>query len=467
MKKTKIVCTIGPACEKIEVLEKMPKHGMNIARLNFSHANHEYHLSTIKKIEEINSKLEVPISILLDTQGPAIRLGTFAEKANLIEGEEVTITTKDVPCTKDLISVTYKKLPESVTKGSLIYIADGTIELKVKDVEGTEVKCEIIIGGEVNTRKNVNIPGVKVDLPALSEKDKDDIKFGAKHKVDFIAQSFIKSAQDVIATKKLLKELDSDAHLIAKIECMQAVEDIDNIIAAADGIMIARGDLGVQIPIEKVPGTQKMIIKKCNAAGKPVIVATQMLESMTYNSRPTRAEVTDVANAILDGADAIMLSGETARGKYPIRSVEMMGKIVAQTESRMLIFKLPKHAINLKVEDAISRSVCLTAHDVSAKAIVTCTFSGHTAKLISKYRPKLPVIAVTPHERDVKKLNIFWGIHPIQIPKVTNTDELIKEATKAVLKQNLLIKGDLVVITAGIPFNVPGNTNLMKVHTIE
>lgn len=467
MIRTKIICTIGPVSESPEMLEKLAKAGMNLARLNFSHGDHEEQGARIERIKEINKRLEVPISIVLDTQGPEIRLGIFKEKAFLKDGDEVTITTRDVFCDDKVIAVSYKKLPETVNVGDYIYIADGTIELKVKKIEGTEVLCEIVVGGDVNTKKNVSIPGAYVDLPSISEKDKKDIEFGAKNGIDFVAQSFTKTAQDVLDMKKLLKDNGSDAHVIAKIEDPQGLKNIDEIIKVADSIMVARGDLGVQIPIEQVANAQKLLIKKCACAAKPVIVATQMLESMTKSPRPTRAEVTDVANAIFDGADAIMLSGETAAGKYPIRAVEMMVKIAKQTESKLDFEGLSKCCEIIRVEDAISRSVCQTAFDLKAAAIITCTFSGHTARLISKNRPSTEVIAVTPQVKEIKKLNLCWGVHPLLIPLPSDTDDLIENAIKVVKAKNMVKKEDIVVLTAGIPFTTPGNINLMKVAVIE
>ena len=467
MIKTKIICTIGPASESPEMLEKLAKAGMTIARLNFSHGDYKEHELRFKRLRELSFKLEVPLAIMLDTQGPEIRLGIFKEKVMLQEGEETTLTTREISCDNKLISISYKKLPQTVKTGDYVYIADGTIELKVKKIEGTEVLCEIIVGGEVSTKKNVNIPGAIIDLPSISEKDREDIKFGVKHSMDFVAQSFVRTAQDVINMKQLLKENNSEAHVIAKIECMEALKNVDEIIKVADGIMVARGDLGVQIPIEQVANAQKLIIKKCDCAAKPVIVATQMLESMTKNPRPTRAEVTDVANAIFDGADAIMLSGETAAGKYPLRAVEMMTLIAKQTETKIDYTGIIKSCKIANIEESISRAICQTAYEINASAIITCTYSGKTARMISKNRPSTMVIAVTPNMKEIKKLNLCWGVYPLSIPNPQNTDDLIQNAVEATKKKNLLKNGDVAVITAGIPFNTPGNINFMKVHVID
>lgn len=448
------------------MLEKLAHAGMNLARLNFSHGDYEEHGARIEKIKEINKRLDVPIGIVLDTQGPEIRLGIFKEKAFLREGTEVILTTRDVFCDDKVIAISYKKLPETVKPDDYIYIADGTIELKVKKVEKTEVVCEVIVGGEVNTKKNVSIPNAYVDLPSISEKDIRDIEFGAKQGIDFVAQSFTKTAQDVLDMKKLLKANGSEAQVIAKIEDPQGLKNIDEIIEVTDAIMVARGDLGVQIPIEQVANAQKLIIHKCDCAAKPVIVATQMLESMTKSPRPTRAEVTDVANAIFDGADVIMLSGETAAGKYPIRAVEMMVRIAKQTESK-LDHSLIKCRDIIKIDDAIARAVCQTAQELKASVIITCTFSGHTAKMISKNRPNTQVLAVTPNINVVKRLNLCWGVHPCLMPISDNTDELIHLAKEIAKRKEFAKKGDIAVVTAGIPFNVPGNTNLIKVEIIE
>ncbi|MBU0627646.1 MAG: pyruvate kinase [Nanoarchaeota archaeon] len=467
MIRTKIICTIGPASDSVDMIEKLAKAGMNIARLNFSHSSYDEHLDRIKKINDINSKRLAPVGIMLDTRGPEIRLGNFKHPVILIKGDEITITTTETICDDKIISVSYKNLHKQLKVNDLIYISDGTIELKVKKITGNDILCEVIEGGEVNSRKNVSVPGVIVDLPSIDEKDIRDIEFGAKNQIDFVAQSWVRSAKDVIDLKNLLKKNNSGALIIAKIECLQGIKNIDQIIAAADGIMVARGDLGVQIPIEQVPNAQKMIIRKCNRAGKPVIVATQMLESMTKNPRPTRAEVTDVANAIIDGTDAIMLSGETAIGKFPLKAVEMMQKIANQIEPRMDFKSDPYSRSKLSIEDSLSKNVCQTAHEVKAKAIITCTLSGHTAKVISRKKPTTTIIAVTPKKKEIKKLNLWWGVHPLLIEKPKSADSLMENAIDLVLKRGLIKRGDIVVITAGIPFTTPGNMNMMKVQIVK
>ncbi|MFA6089168.1 MAG: pyruvate kinase [Candidatus Woesearchaeota archaeon] len=473
-RKTKIVCTIGPSSNTPEMLEKMAEQGMDIARLNFSHGAHEDHLKIIEAIKKINETREIPIGIILDTKGPEIRTGKFKEPVILEAGNTVILTTEELEwCTKEKIYVNYKNLQNIVKKGSLVFIADGSVELKVEEVKGNEVVCKVVVSSEVNTKKNVNVPNVFVDLPAISEQDISDIEFGIKNGIDFIAQSFVKKAEDVLAVKEiLLRNNAKHVHIIAKIESFEGLQNLDEIIEVSDGIMVARGDLGVQIPIESIPTVQKRIIKKCNVRGKPVITATQMLESMIKNPRPTRAEATDIANAIFDGTDAIMLSGETASGKHPLRVIEFMDKIARHAEKSMIMSK------HIWIEDfrkdekgdiaeAISSSVCQTACDLEAGAIISCTFSGHTARQISKHRPLVPIIAVTPNEDEFKKLLLVWGVKPILIRNPKNTDDLVELALSIAKSKKLVEVGEKVVITAGIPFNVPGNINLMKVKVIE
>lgn len=470
-RKTKIICTIGPSSNTREYIEKMCEKGMDIARLNFSHGTHEDHLKVIKIIKEINEKLEVPIGIMLDTKGPEIRIGKFKEPVILKDNEKVLITTREIDfCDDKMIQISYKNISKIVDKGSLIYIADGTVELKVESVNDTEIECLVSIGGEVGTRKNVNIPGAIVDLPAVSEQDIADIEFGIKQEVDFIAQSFVKTPQDVLEVRKLLANHNADhIHIIAKIESFQALESLDEIIEISDGIMVARGDLGVQIPIENIPSVQKTIIHKCNLKGTPVITATQMLESMTKNPRPTRAEATDVANAILDGTDAVMLSGETASGKYPLRAIDIMDKIARKTERTLKSMKVFDDYQDYKatITDSISKSVCRTSAELQAAAIITCTSTGHTARQISRHKPLAPIIAITPNEKEFRKLVLSWGVIPVLIPYPQNTDALIEESLETVKSKGLVQEFDLVIITAGIPFNVAGNINLMKIELIK
>lgn len=472
-RKTKIVCTIGPSSNTLDMIEKMAVHGMDIARLNFSHGTHEDHLVVINHIKKINETREVPIGILLDTKGPEIRIGKFKEPVQLEDEQEITITTRQIEWSDaKTVSISYENFPKIVKKGSMVYIADGTIELRVEDVVGTEVSCKVVIKGELSTKKNVNVPGAYVDLPAISEQDVSDIEFGIKHGIDFIAQSFVKNPEDVLEVKEILKKNNAEhIHIIAKIEAFQALDCIDDIINVSDGIMVARGDLGVQIPIENIPSVQKMLIKKCNIIGKPVITATQMLESMTKNPRPTRAEATDVSNAIFDGTDAIMLSGETASGKHPLRAIETMDKLARHAEQNLLKGKHIwneefKHKGNVTVADTIGRAVCETAAILGASAILACTISGHTARIISSNRPLIPIYAVTSNIDEFKKLILVWGVKPILIKHPKDTDELIEKAIETVSEKKHIEKGDKIVITAGLPYTIPGNINMMKVWEV-
>src|SRR3989339_166993 len=473
-RKTKIICTIGPSSDTEEMIAKMQERGMNIARLNFSHGTHEDHGKIMDLLHKINENLEVPIGVMLDTKGPEIRIGKFKEPTILKDDSEIILTTENIEWSDNkIISISYKNLPKIVEKGSLIYIADGTIELRVDEVKGREIRCRVSIGGEVNTRKNVNIPGAIVDLPAISDEDISDIEFGIEKKIDFIAQSFVKTAEDVLAVREILRRNNAGhIHIVAKIESFQAMENLDRIVDAADGIMVARGDLGVQIPIENIPNAQKSIIKKCNIAGKPVITATQMLESMTKNPKPTRAEATDVANAILDGSDAIMLSGETASGKYPLRALDIMDKIARKTEQILKTTKIASWVeedseYKSTITDSLSKSVCSTAKDLEASAIITCTSTGHTARQISRHRPLIPIYAVTPNEHEFRKLVLTWGVYPVLIDYPEDTDDLMEKSLDIIKSKKFVKEFDLVVITAGIPFNISGNINTMKVELIK
>lgn len=474
-RKTKIICTLGPSSDDKEHIKKMNEKGMNVARLNFSHGTHEYHREIIDTIKELNKSANIPIGIMLDTKGPELRIGRFKEPVMLKENTEIILTMEDMEFSDDKrISVLYKEMPSLVDKGSMIYIADGTIELKVDGVQEKNIFCTVSIGGEVSTRKNISVPGAKIMLPAISKEDEYDILFGIENGIDFIAQSFVSTAEDVKLLRELLKRKNSEhIHIIAKIESSQALENIDEIIKVSDGVMIARGDLGVQIPIENIPSVQKSIIRKCNIAGKPVITATQMLESMTKNPRPTRAEATDVANAILDGTDAIMLSAETASGKYPLKAVEVMDRIAKRTEQTLKNTKIATWVeesdkeYKLTITDSLSKSVCETARDLEATAIVTCTSTGHTARQISRHRPITPIIAVTPNENEFRKLALTWGVKPLLIEYPEDTDELISISLQAIKEKGYVKEFDLIIWTAGIPFNAGGNINMMKVELVK
>ncbi|NLO87040.1 MAG: pyruvate kinase [Firmicutes bacterium] len=470
MRKTKIVCTIGPASEDLDTLKAMLRAGMNVARLNFSHDTRPVHGRRIETIRRASEETGIPVAILLDTRGPEIRLKAFARgSVRLNAGQRFIITTRDVLGTEEMVSVTHAGLPRDVTVGSRVLIDDGLIELVVEKIEETDVHCRVINGGVVSDRKGVNLPGAQVSLPSLGPQDKDDIVFGIEMGVDFIAASFVRSAGDVLALRRLLEEHDSDIHIIAKIENHQGLENLDSILKVADGLMIARGDLGVEIPPEEVPLAQKRMIARCNQAGKPVITATQMLESMIRNPRPTRAEASDVANAIFDGTDAIMLSGETAMGQYPVESVATMARLAERTEQALdcdAFLQRHEPTMHQSVTDSISYASRQTARRLGATAILTSTQSGHTARMVSKYRPSVPVIAVTPRPSVLRKLLLIWGVIPLLGRKTENTDEMIYAAITAALNDNLIANGDLVVITAGVPVGVPGTTNLLKVHVV-
>ena len=470
MRKTKIVCTLGPATDDEKTLRNVIDSGLDVARFNFSHGNHEEQKERIDKVKKIAKEVGKPIGLMLDTKGPEVRTGDLKEgKVQLEKGEETIITTEEIEGDSDRFSVQYKNLPNDLEKGSTILIDDGLIELVVKDIDNTEIKCEIKNGGELGSRKGVNLPGVKVQLPPLTEKDISDIKFGIKQDVHFIAASFTRKASDIIEIRKLLEEEGAeDIKIIPKIENQEAVDNIDEIIEVSDGLMVARGDLGVEIPAEQIPVIQKDLIRKCNENAKPVITATQMLDSMIRNPRPTRAEASDVANAIFDGTDATMLSGETAAGEYPVESVQMMSKIAKQAELSL------ESGYNSKLNDkkpdtvtgAISLASCEAAYDLGAEAIITATGSGLTARMVSKYRPMTRIVAVTPNERVQHFLSLSWGVYPLLVPQSNNTDDMIDNAVSKALDHQLVQNGDLVTITAGAPVGIPGTTNLIKVDVV-
>ncbi|GAA4712051.1 pyruvate kinase [Brevibacillus fulvus] len=470
LRKAKIICTIGPASESVETLKKLIEAGMNVARLNFSHGSHEEHEARIKNIRQAARETGKQVAILLDTKGPEIRTGTLAVDAvELVEGNRITLTTEEVAGTAERVSITYENLPEDVEIGSTILIDDGLIGLTVEEIRGSEIVCLIKNGGVLKSKKGVNVPGVKIKLPGITAKDAQDIEFGIRQNVDFIAASFVRKASDILEIREILERHEAVIDIIAKIENQEGVDNVDEILAVADGIMVARGDLGVEIPAEEVPLVQKMLIKKCNELGKPVITATQMLDSMQRNPRPTRAEASDVANAIFDGSDAIMLSGETAAGKYPVESVETMNRIALRTEAE-LNYREILHQQSFKkqvtITDALSQAVANAALDLSAAAIITATESGHTARMVSKYRPKAPIVAVTPNEGVVRRLSIVNGVYPLLGEVVNTTDEMLELSVSKALEAEYVRHGDLVVITAGVPVREVGTTNLMKIHVI-
>jgi len=465
MRRTKIVCTIGPASESPEMLKKMIKAGMNVARLNFSHGSHEEHARRIINIRQAAKELNVQIGIMLDTKGPEIRIGNLEEPKILLEqGKELILTTREVLGTAERISINYAGLPQDVKPGNNILIDDGLISLRVLATTPDEIRCLILNNGEVSSRKGVNVPGVNINLPSLTAKDIEDIKFGIDKQIDFLAASFIRSGSDVLEIRRIIEEAESNLQIIAKIESRSAVYNIDEIIQVADGIMIARGDLGVEIPAEEVPLVQKQIIAKCNRAGKPVITATQMLDSMVRNPRPTRAEANDVANAILDGTDAVMLSAESAAGKYPIEAVETMARIAEKTEEALK----PKIGIYdpSTITDAIGHATVSIAAELDAAAIITHTTSGSTSRMVAKYRPRTPIIAATWVEEVLRRVTLVWGVTPLYIPKTNSTDEMINQAVEHAVASKQIKMGDLIVVTAGVPLGIPGTTNLVKVHVV-
>lgn len=473
MRKTKIVCTIGPASESTELLEELIDAGMNVARLNFSHGDHAEHKVRIDKINEVARRKGKVVGILLDTRGPEIRTHSMKNgKVELVTGQNISISMTEVEGTGDVFSVTYEKLIEDVEDGSVILLDDGLVELKVigKDEEKGLIHTIVVNSGLLENKKGVNVPGVEIQLPGMTEKDSKDILFGIQENVDFIAASFVRRASDVLEIRGLLEANGgSSLQIIPKIENREGVDNIDEILLVSDGLMVARGDLGVEIPSEEVPLIQKDLIKKCNQAGKPVITATQMLDSMQHNPRPTRAEASDVANAILDGSDAIMLSGETAAGQYPVESVRTMVKIAVHTEAAVdyrSVVSTRRREKQGNMTEAIGQSAAYTALNLNVKAVIAPTRSGHTAKMIAKYRPGCPVIAVTTSEETSKKLSLVWGIYPIIGNNVTSIDEVLQESVEESVKHQYVGYGDVVIITAGVPVGKVGTTNLMKIHVI-
>ena len=470
-KKTKIVCTLGPASQSEETLTKLIENGLNVCRFNFSHGSHEEHKERMDIVKKVRDELKKPVAILLDTKGPEIRTGNFADpEVFLEEGSKFIITMADVIGNKEMCTVSYKGLAEDVVEGDTILIDDGLVGLKVENVVGEEIHCVVENSGIVKNHKGVNVPGVKINVPALTHKDISDIEFGITQGIDFIAASFVRKASDVLAIREVLENNNAtDIQIISKIENQEGVDNLDEILQVSDGLMVARGDLGVEIPTEDIPIVQKQMIKKCNALGKPVITATQMLDSMIRNPRPTRAEVTDVANAIYDGTDAIMLSGETAAGKYPVEAVKVMAAIAKRIEETLDYDTIlrSKGLNNTNVTDAISYATCTTAKSLTASGIVTSTSSGYTARMVSKFRPKTPIIAATPNERTSRQLSLSWGVYTVMCEQAENTDDLIDNSIEASKNEGYIHEGELVVITTGVPTGVSGTTNLIKVQVIS
>lgn len=471
MRKTKIVCTLGPAVDDESILEQMMQKGMNVARVNFSHGSHEEHKGRIDRLKKVRTRLNLPVALLLDTKGPEIRTGKFSTKeVTLKEGETFWLINEDIEGDNTRCTVSYKDLYRDVKKGNRILINDGLVEMEVVQIKEQDIQCTVLNGGTISNNKGMNVPGVEIHLPSITQKDVDDILFGIENDFDFIAASFVRKAADVMEIKKILEKHNGKAiKVISKIENRQGIDNFDEILKVSDGIMVARGDLGVEISVEEVPVVQKMLIQKCYKEGKPVITATQMLDSMMRNPRPTRAEASDVANAIYDGTSCIMLSGETAAGKYPIESVETMARIAEKAESTIDYwdrFTNMEYDLMASVTNAISHATSTTALDLNAAAIVTLTQSGHTARMISRFRPACPVVATTSNAKVQRQMAMSWGVTPFLVKEASNTDEMFDTGVEKAMESGFVKNGDLVVITGGIPVGVSGTTNLLKVHIV-
>ncbi|MEN6372761.1 MAG: pyruvate kinase [Armatimonadota bacterium] len=471
MRKTKIVCTIGPACSSEECLKNLIKAGMNVARLNFSHGTQEEHAERIEMIRSLSASLGQPVGILQDLSGPKIRLGKIAAKSvNMVEGRKFVFTTHEVEGNEKEVTLPYPEFVEQVKKGSTIFVDDARLQFRVISKTDTDIVTRVVIGGELSSRKGVSVPGTRLCAAALTEKDISDLEFGLKHGVDWVAVSFVRTPNDRAAADEVMSRVGIKRPLIAKIERPEAVAAIDEIIDAFDGIMVARGDLGIELAIYDVPIIQKSIIKKCNAAGKPVITATQMLDSMISNPRPTRAEASDVANAILDGTDATMLSGETAAGDYPVESVRMMARIARRAERSISYTEELRERTAMparSVTEAIGQASAELAADLKVAAVVTCTATGTTARLVSKYRTSSLIVAAVSRPEAVGQLTLSWGVMPLSVPASDSTDDLIYVAVRSARKAGVVRPGDTVVVTAGVPVGVPGNTSLIRVISVE
>ena len=473
LRKTKIICTLGPAVDSEELIVALIKGGMNGARFNFSHGSHPEHLERLNRLKAVRDRMGSPIATILDTKGPEIRIKSFeAKTVDLTAGETFTLTVEDVPGTASRVSVTYPRLHEEVSPGQEILIDDGLVAIRVQEIRGSDIVCQVENGGTLSANKSINIPGAHIQLPALTEKDVADIRFGVENDFDFIAASFVRRAADVEAVREVLRQCGGDnVKIIAKIENQEGIDNLDGILEAADGVMVARGDLGVEIPAAKVPALQKQMIRKGLQAGKPVITATQMLDSMMRNPRPTRAEVSDVANAVYDGTSCVMLSGETAGGKYPVEALGAMLEIVTEAEASIDYWKrfqkqLVVTASN-NINDAITHTCCLTARDLNATAILAASSSGRTARMICRFRPACPVAALTMQEKTRRQLAICWGVTPFLTGEVNSTDRIFSLSAEVAVKEGLVRPGDTVVITAGVPLGKSGSTNLIKAQVIE
>jgi pyruvate kinase len=469
---TKIICTLGPAVDNEESIRALIKAGMNCARFNFSHGTHESHLATLQRLRNVRDTLGLPVAAMLDTKGPEIRTRTFENgPVNLVKGQKFTLTTRDVVGNDQIVGVTYKNLHQELTPGCQVLIDDGLIGLKVDEIQGQDIVCTVESGGPLSNHKSINLPGVKIQLPALTEQDEKDLIFACEQDFDYVAASFIRKASDVEAIRAVLEAHGGhDIRIISKIENQEGVDNMDEIIAASDGVMVARGDLGVEIPAARVPVLQKSMIRKCLISGKLVITATQMLDSMIRNPRPTRAEVSDVANAVFDGTSCVMLSGETASGKYPVEALTTMVDICREAEKSISYWKrfysaVPGQEVN--INDAITHSCCLTARDLNASAILCASKSGHTARMISRFRPACPIVALTLTEKVRRQLALEWGVVPCLTGNVDSTDRLFSLCAENAWKERLVNNGDTVVITAGVPIGQSGSTNLIKAQVID
>lgn len=476
MKKTKVICTMGPNTNDRELIKQLALNGMDICRFNFSHGDHEEQAGRFELVSSVREELNIPLATLLDTKGPEIRTGQLKDdkKVSLSEGQKFTLTTRQVIGDETITMITYEGLPQDISKGNTILIDDGLIELRVDQItDGTDIECTVINGGELGSKKGVNVPNVSIRLPGITEKDKDDILFGIEKGFDFIAASFVRNAACIQEIKELMWSHDADIPVIAKIENAEGIKNLDEIIRVADGIMVARGDMGVEIPAEQVPHIQKEIIKKCNAAYKPVITATQMLDSMIRNPRPTRAEVTDVANAIYDGTDVVMLSGETANGKYPLEALKMMVKIAETTEKDLTAAHYDTAKLHSKrsISSAVSNAAVQTANNLNAKAIVCPTISGFTARLTSKLKPNAEIIGCSPYDNVLRKMQIYWGVRPLKTAVESSTDKIVEHAIEVAENAGYLTDGDIAIVSAGIatnssPTSKRGLTNTMRVVTL-
>ncbi len=477
MRKTKIICTLGPSTDQEGVLRELIANGMNVARFNFSHGSHEEHLGRLQQLKALREELNQPVAALLDTKGPEIRLKDFKNGVEILEaGQHFTLTTRDVEGTKEICSITYKDLPQDVAAGGVIMLDDGLIKLRILSVNDTDILCEVLNSGKIKNKKGVNVPGVHLSMPYMSQRDRDDIIFGIQQGFDFIAASFVRTADCIREIKAMLDEQGSSMKVIAKIENAEGIENLDAIIEAADGIMVARGDMGVEIPAEKVPHIQKKIIRKCNEACKIVITATQMLDSMIRNPRPTRAEVTDVANAVYDGTDAVMLSGETAMGKYPVEALRMMVSIALETESHLDYAGYRQRKVTEQNMKNVSNAVCFasvsTAHDLNADVIIAPSITGFTTQMLSKWRPGARIIGMSPSMATVRQMQLQWGVVPVWSRRAESTDELIENSVEELKDRGLVDEGELAVITAGVVtyarrHEAATQTNIMRVINIE